>query len=46
MRPVDIWAMTDILIAVGKIGLDNKNIKEIDINPIKIKAGKPYAVDA
>jgi acyl-CoA synthetase (NDP forming) len=46
MQPVDIEAMADILIAMGKIGLDDKNSKEIDINPIKIKAGKPYAVDA
>ena len=30
MQAVDIEAMADILIAVGKIGLDNKNIKEIE----------------
>ena len=36
----------NILIAVGKIGLENSEIQEIDINPLKIKNGKPIAVDA
>jgi len=30
MPPLYIEAMADILIAVGKIGLDNKNIKEME----------------
>lgn len=44
--PIDREKLADILVAVGNIGLDCKQIKEIDINPIKIMDGKPIAVDA
>ena len=44
--PVDREILADILIAVGKIGLDHDQINEIDINPLKILNGKPIAVDA
>ena len=43
---VDREALADILIAVGKIGLDHDSVNEIDINPLKILNGKPIAVDA
>ena len=46
MPPVDLKTLTEILIAVGKIGLDNKEISQIDINPLIICKGKPVAVDA
>jgi len=46
MVEVDIESLADILIAVGRIGLENENIKEIDINPLIISDGKPIAVDA
>ncbi len=46
MEAVDINILTDILITVGKIGMENKNIKEIDINPLIISGNKPVAVDA
>jgi acetyl-CoA synthetase (ADP-forming) len=36
----------EILVAVGKIGLENEQVREIDINPLKVKGGKPVAVDA
>jgi acyl-CoA synthetase (NDP forming) len=44
--PVDLQALSDILIAVGEIGLAHNAIKEIDLNPIKIQGDKPVAVDA
>jgi acyl-CoA synthetase (NDP forming) len=44
--PVDRDAMADILVAIGEIGLNYEQVKEIDINPIKILNGKPIAVDA
>jgi acetyl-CoA synthetase (ADP-forming) len=44
--PVDREVLADILIAVGKIGVDHKEVREIDINPLKILDGKPIAVDA
>jgi len=43
---VDREVLADILIAVGKIGLDHDRVNEIDINPLKILNGKPVAVDA
>jgi len=46
MQAVDREVLADILIAVGQIGLDHDEIQEIDINPLKIRDGKPVAVDA
>ena len=43
---VDRNILADILKAVGQIGLDNEQVKEIDINPLKLIDGKPVAVDA
>jgi len=44
--PVDREALADILMAVGRIGLEHADILEIDINPLKLSNGKPIAVDA
>ena len=44
--PVDREVLANILITLGKIGLENDAIKEIDINPLKVIDGKPVAVDA
>lgn len=46
MEAVDLDAMTKILITMGRIGLDNPRIQEIDINPLIVRNGKPIAVDA
>jgi len=46
MEAVDISILTDILITIGKIGIQNENIKEIDINPLIISGNKLVAVDA
>ncbi len=46
MEAADMEEMSKILIAVGKIGLDNPEIKEIDVNPLILSKGKPVAVDA
>jgi acetyl-CoA synthetase (ADP-forming) len=43
---VDRKVLADILKAIGQIGLDNEQIKEIDINPLKLVNGNPVAVDA
>ncbi|MBW2332702.1 MAG: carboxylate--amine ligase, partial [Deltaproteobacteria bacterium] len=37
---------SEILINVGKIGVENDTIKEIDINPVIISGSRPVAVDA
>ena len=46
MAPADMEMLADILINVGRIGLENKAVKEIDINPVILSKGKPIAVDA
>ncbi|MEA3437581.1 MAG: acetate--CoA ligase family protein [Thermodesulfobacteriota bacterium] len=46
MKAADLNILADILIALGRIGLENENIKEIDINPLILSGGKPVAVDA
>ncbi len=46
MDAADLNILADILIALGRIGLKNENIKEIDINPLILSGGIPVAVDA
>ena len=46
MAPADKDILADILMTVGKIGIENDRIKEIDINPLILSGGKPIAVDA
>ncbi|NIA19163.1 MAG: carboxylate--amine ligase [Xanthomonadaceae bacterium] len=46
LEAVDIDALADILINLGRIGLEHKQIKEIDINPIIISGTSPIVVDA
>ena len=43
---VDREALAEFLIALGRIGLENDAVSEIDINPIKLVEGRPVAVDA
>jgi len=43
----DLEALAEILVALGKMGLQHERVQQIDINPLKICAdGKPIAVDA
>ena len=46
MEPVDKNMLADILIAIGRLGIENEAVKEIDINPLIISRGQPVAVDA
>ena len=46
MPPADTDALADILMAVGRIGVDNPEVKEIDINPLILDGSRPVAVDA
>ncbi|ACN13652.1 SucC3 [Desulforapulum autotrophicum HRM2] len=43
---VDRRALAQILVRVGQLGLENKRIREIDINPLIPMDGMPVAVDA
>ena len=44
--PVDKDALATLLMGLGKLGLENDAVSEVDINPIKLVDGKPVAVDA
>jgi acyl-CoA synthetase (NDP forming) len=46
MDAVDREILSEMLINVGKIGLEHDTIKEIDINPVIISGNRPIAVDA
>lgn len=46
MEPADKDMLAEILIAIGRVGIENEAVKEIDINPVIISGGKPVAVDA
>jgi acetyl-CoA synthetase (ADP-forming) len=46
MTAVDREQLSDILIHIGQIGIENKMICEIDINPIIISKGRGIVVDA
>jgi acyl-CoA synthetase (NDP forming) len=46
MEPADRELLSKMLINVGKIGVENDAIKEIDINPVIISGSRPVAVDA
>jgi acyl-CoA synthetase (NDP forming) len=46
MPAADLEELSEILIRVGEIGLDNDAIKEIDVNPLILSGSKPVAVDA
>jgi acetyl-CoA synthetase (ADP-forming) len=46
MPAADTDQLADILINIGKIGIENELVKEIDINPIILSGANPIAVDA
>jgi acetate---CoA ligase (ADP-forming) subunit beta len=46
MEPVNTETLAQILISIGRIGLENERVKEIDVNPLIIRQGEPVAVDA
>ena len=46
MAVADKDMLAEILMTIGRIGIENEAIKEIDINPLIISNGKPVAVDA
>jgi acetate---CoA ligase (ADP-forming) subunit beta len=46
MPAVDTDRMAEILVNIGRMGMDLERIKEVDVNPLKIRNGQPVAVDA
>ena len=46
MPAADLDKLSDILIKVGTIGLEQEAVQEIDINPVILAGSNPVAVDA
>ncbi|MCU0575592.1 MAG: acetate--CoA ligase family protein [Desulfobacterota bacterium] len=46
MRRVDREALGDILMALGRLAIHFPQIREIDLNPIIVREGKPFVADA
>jgi acetyl-CoA synthetase (ADP-forming) len=46
MPAADLEELSEILIRVGEMGLENDAIKEIDVNPLILSGSRPVAVDA
>ena len=46
MEAADLDMLAEILINMGRIGIENERVREIDINPVIISGSKPVAVDA
>lgn len=44
--PVDKKALSEMLIRIGQLGIENEEIAEIDINPVILRQDKLIAVDA
>ena len=45
-RPVDYDRLSEILVALGRIGVDSPQVAQIDINPLAITGGRLVALDA
>jgi hypothetical protein len=46
MEAADTELLSNILINVGRIGLDIEQVQEIDLNPVILSGTKPVVVDA
>jgi len=46
MPAADMDKLCGILITMGRIGIENESIKEIDVNPLILAGSMPIAVDA
>ena len=46
MQPLNLDVMADIIVALGKLGVERDDVQEVDLNPIIIRNGNPVAVDA
>ncbi|MBN1502816.1 acetate--CoA ligase family protein [Candidatus Woesearchaeota archaeon] len=44
-RPINFKALIDILIKISKISMENKNFKEIDLNPVFVNEKNAKVVD-
>jgi acyl-CoA synthetase (NDP forming) len=43
---VDLEALADVLVGLGKLGVERADVASVDLNPLLIANGRPVAVDA
>ena len=43
---LDLETLADVLVGLGKLGLDRPDVASVDLNPLLIANGRPIAVDA
>jgi acetyltransferase len=46
ITPLNVEAMAEFIVRLGRLGAENPGIEQIDVNPVVITAGRPVAVDA
>ncbi len=44
--PVDLEALADIAVALGRLANEHPEVESVDINPLIVTGGRPVAVDA
>ena len=45
-EPVDLDALADLLVGLGRLAVERPDIESVDVNPLIVVDGKPIAVDA
>ena len=45
-EPVDLDALADLLVGLGRLAVERPDIESVDVNPLIVVNGKPLAVDA
>ena len=45
-EPVDLDALADLLLGLGRLAIERPDIESVDVNPLIVVNGKPIAVDA
>jgi len=43
---VDAGALADVLEALGRLGAERPDVASVDLNPLRLRGGRPLAVDA
>ena len=46
MEAADRGQLADMLVAVGQIGVEIEQVREIDLNPVILSGSSPVVVDA
>ena len=45
-EPVDLDALADLLVGLGRLAVERSDIESVDVNPLIVVNGQPIAVDA